>query len=73
VVAGMIGYHSGHAEYVAAQAGTTWKRYAVGDQPAPPIDSSNPDGGEYWQPTNPSGRSTTRPNASSASPDTDAC
>jgi len=44
-------------------------------RPAGPtdLDSSNPDGGEYRQPTNPSGRSTTRPNALSASPDTDAC
>lgn len=43
VVAGMVGYHPGHAEQLAAQAGTTWKRYAVGDhtktrKPPPPID-----------------------------------
>jgi hypothetical protein len=42
VVAGMVGYHSGHAEQLAAQSGATWKRYAVGDhtktrKPDPPI------------------------------------
>ena len=31
VVAGMVGYHPGHAEQLAAQAGATWKRYVVGD------------------------------------------
>ena len=43
VVAGMIGYNPAHAEQLAAQAGTTWKRYAVGDhtktrKPPPPFD-----------------------------------
>jgi len=43
VVATMIGYHTGHAEQLASQAGATWKRYAVGDhtktrKPPPPID-----------------------------------
>lgn len=42
VVAGMVGYHPGHAEQLAAQSGATWKRYAVGDhtktrKPDPPI------------------------------------
>lgn len=31
VVAGMLGYNEAHAEVIAAQAGTTWKRYAAGD------------------------------------------
>ncbi|MFJ2595099.1 hypothetical protein [Streptomyces erythrochromogenes] len=31
VVAGMLGYHTVHAEAVAAQAGGTWKKYAPGD------------------------------------------
>jgi hypothetical protein len=31
IVAGMLGYHSVHAEAVAAQAGGTWKTYAPGD------------------------------------------
>jgi integrase len=42
VVAGMVGYHPGHAEQLA-QSGATWKRYAAGDhtktrKPPPPID-----------------------------------
>ncbi len=31
IVAGMLGYHSVHAEAIAAQAGGTWKTYAPGD------------------------------------------
>ncbi|MFI9332123.1 hypothetical protein ACIGZJ_31840 [Kitasatospora sp. NPDC052868] len=31
VVAGMLGYHSVHAEAIAAEAGGTWKHYAPGD------------------------------------------
>ncbi|PWJ23286.1 hypothetical protein ATK17_3779 [Branchiibius hedensis] len=31
VVAGMLGYHTGKSEAIAAQAGTAYKRYAVGD------------------------------------------
>ncbi|MCA1696742.1 MAG: hypothetical protein LC749_19585, partial [Actinobacteria bacterium] len=31
VVAGMLGYHSAHAELLATQAGGTWKKYAPGD------------------------------------------
>ena len=31
VVAEMLGYHSAHAELLAAQAGGTWKTYAPGD------------------------------------------
>ena len=43
VVAGMLGYAAASAETIAAQAGTTWKRYAAGDhtrtrQPLPPAD-----------------------------------
>jgi integrase len=43
VVAAMIGYHTGHTEQLASEAGATWKRYAVGDhartrKPPPPIN-----------------------------------
>lgn len=31
VVAGMLGYHAGKSEGIAAQAGTTYKHYAAGD------------------------------------------
>ncbi|MFH8388035.1 hypothetical protein ACH4E7_45425 [Kitasatospora sp. NPDC018058] len=31
VVAGMLGYHSVHAEAIAAEVGGTWKHYAPGD------------------------------------------
>jgi hypothetical protein len=31
VVAGMLGYHPGKSEAIAAQAGTTYKQYAAGD------------------------------------------
>src|SRR5688572_19424463 len=31
VVAGMLGYTPGPAEVIAAEAGATWKHYAVGD------------------------------------------
>ncbi|GGJ71893.1 hypothetical protein GCM10010121_098110 [Streptomyces brasiliensis] len=31
VVAGMLGYHTVHAEALAAEAGSTWKKYAPGD------------------------------------------
>ncbi|TWV41870.1 hypothetical protein FRZ03_20510 [Streptomyces misionensis] len=32
VVAGMLGYHAVHAEAVAAEAGSTWKKYAPGER-----------------------------------------
>ena len=43
VVAGMLGYAPSSAELIAAQAGSTWKRYAAGDhtrtrEPLPPIN-----------------------------------
>jgi len=31
IVAKMLGYHSAHAEALAAEAGGTWKHYASGD------------------------------------------
>lgn len=31
VVAGMLGYHTVHAEALAAETGSTWKKYAPGD------------------------------------------
>ncbi|MFE5587557.1 hypothetical protein [Kitasatospora sp. NPDC056531] len=31
VVAGMLGYHTVHAEALAAEAGSTWKKYAPGE------------------------------------------
>jgi hypothetical protein len=33
VIAGMLGYHAGHAEVIAVQAGATWKRYAASRAP----------------------------------------
>jgi hypothetical protein len=29
VIAGMLGYHSSHAELIAVQVGATWKRYVT--------------------------------------------
>ncbi|WP_439659168.1 hypothetical protein ACSHWB_43445 [Lentzea sp. HUAS TT2] len=36
VVATMLGYHPNTAELIAAEAGTTWQRYAAGDHSCPP-------------------------------------